>query len=144
MRIWSIHPKYLDAKGLVALWRETLLAKNVLEGKTKGYKNHSQLVRFKSVDTNSPLSFINLYLHYVHQEAGERGYKFDRSKIGYFNTSCSMSVNSEQIRFEFEHIKNKTQNRSKDWYEKIKSIENPEVHPIFYKVDGPIEKWEKT
>ena len=31
MRIWSLHPKYLDAKGVVALWRETLLAKNVLE-----------------------------------------------------------------------------------------------------------------
>jgi len=42
MRIWSIHPKYLDAKGLVALWRETLLAKHVLEGKTKGYTNHPQ------------------------------------------------------------------------------------------------------
>ena len=41
MRIWSLHPKYLDAKGIVALWRETLLAKHVLEGKTKGYKNHS-------------------------------------------------------------------------------------------------------
>ena len=47
MRIWSLHPKYLDTKGLVALWRETLLAKHVLEGKTKGYRNHPQLDRFK-------------------------------------------------------------------------------------------------
>ena len=49
MRIWSLHPRYLDAKGLVAVWRETLLAKHVLEGKTKGYKNHPQLNRFREV-----------------------------------------------------------------------------------------------
>jgi hypothetical protein len=48
MRIWSLHPKYLDAKGLVALWRESLLAKQALESKTKGYKNHPQLNRFKN------------------------------------------------------------------------------------------------
>jgi carboxyl-terminal processing protease len=29
MRLWSLHPKYLDAQGLVALWREALLAKAV-------------------------------------------------------------------------------------------------------------------
>jgi len=43
MRIWSLHPKYLDSKGMVALWREALLAKQVLLNKTKGYKNHPQL-----------------------------------------------------------------------------------------------------
>ena len=38
MRLWSIHPKYLGTKGLVALWREALLAQKVLQGNTKGYK----------------------------------------------------------------------------------------------------------
>ena len=53
MRLWSVHPKYLDSKGLVALWREALLAKQVLEGGTKGYRNHPQLDRFKkSGETN--------------------------------------------------------------------------------------------
>ena len=28
MRLWTLHPKYLDAAGLVALWREALLAQN--------------------------------------------------------------------------------------------------------------------
>ena len=37
IRIWTLHPKYLDAKGLVAVWREALLAKHVLENKAKGY-----------------------------------------------------------------------------------------------------------
>jgi hypothetical protein len=26
MRIWTVHPRYLDPKGLVAAWREALLA----------------------------------------------------------------------------------------------------------------------
>jgi hypothetical protein len=48
MRIWSLHPTLLDTKGLVALWREALLAKHVLSGSTIGYQNHPQLKRFKS------------------------------------------------------------------------------------------------
>ena len=27
MRIWTLHPEYLDGRGLTALWRETLLAR---------------------------------------------------------------------------------------------------------------------
>ncbi len=30
MRIWSLHPKYLDRQGLLACWRETLLAQKVM------------------------------------------------------------------------------------------------------------------
>ena len=60
MRLWSIHFKYLDSKGLVALWREAFLAKKVLEGKTKGYKNHPQLERFRN--SSNPISSINSYL----------------------------------------------------------------------------------
>src|SRR5512147_2354284 len=79
MRIWSIHPKYLDTKGLVALWRETLLAKHVLEGKTKGYRNHPQLQRFKTA--KDPLNNINHYLSVVYEEAIVRGYNFDKTKF---------------------------------------------------------------
>lgn len=61
MRLWSIHPQYLDAKGLLALWREALLAKHVLEGSTKGYKNHPQLIRFK--ETDNPIGFISFGYH---------------------------------------------------------------------------------
>lgn len=86
MRIWSIHPKYLDAKGLVALWRETLLAKKVLEGQTRGYRNHPQLERFKQ--SENPLDKINHYLSSVYSEALEREYHFDKEKIDWsFETS---------------------------------------------------------
>lgn len=36
MRLWSLHPNCLDAQGLVALWREALLAQAVLRGQTRG------------------------------------------------------------------------------------------------------------
>ena len=78
MRIWSIHPKYLDSKGLVALWREALLAKNVLEGKTKGYRNHPQLLRFKKAI--NPVESINYYLVGVYEEAVKKGYQFNKEK----------------------------------------------------------------
>jgi Pyrimidine dimer DNA glycosylase len=48
MRIWSLHPQYLDRQGLTAAWREGLLAQKVLTGTTKGYRNHPQLRRFRA------------------------------------------------------------------------------------------------
>ena len=80
MRLWSLHPKYLDPQGLVALWREALLAQAVLRGKTKGYRHHPQLERFTS--HRSPRLAINAYLGSIYEEAASRGYAFDRRKIG--------------------------------------------------------------
>ena len=88
MRIWSLHPKLLDSKGLVALWRETLLAKKVLQGGTKGYINHPQLLRFK--ENENPINSINYYLSEVQIEATVRGYNFDKSKI----TICNRRATS--------------------------------------------------
>jgi hypothetical protein len=79
MRLWSIHPQYLDSKGLIALWREGLLAKKVLEGKTKEYKNHPQLERFKNF--KNPILAINSYLFYVLKETKLRNYKFNEKKL---------------------------------------------------------------
>jgi hypothetical protein len=67
MRLWSLHPKYLDARGLVALWREGLLAQAVLRGRTNGYVHHPQLERFRA--ESSPLGAIADYLRGVHGEA---------------------------------------------------------------------------
>ncbi|HLW43123.1 MAG TPA: pyrimidine dimer DNA glycosylase/endonuclease V, partial [Candidatus Acidoferrales bacterium] len=78
MRLWSLHPSHLDGKGLVALWREGLLAQNVLRGKTKGYRFHPQLNRFRA--TKKPVIAIGTYLRAVAEEAKSRGYSFDASK----------------------------------------------------------------
>jgi hypothetical protein len=111
MRIWSIHPKYLDTKGLVALWRETLLAKHVLEGKTKGYRNHPQLNRFKQAD--KPIDSINQYLATVYNEALARNYKFDKEKIDWNFESSVMRVTTGQIKYEIAHLLNKLKIRIK-------------------------------
>jgi len=145
MRLWSISPVYLDTKGLLALWREALLAKKVLEGKTKGYKNHPQLERFKNY--TQPLVAINSYLYYVLVEAGRRGYNFDNSKI---NTSTiifeKIPVTKGQIGYELFHLASKLKFRSPEYYrifERLLENEGVKLNPVFYIVDGDIEKWEK-
>lgn len=75
MRLWSLHPSYLDAVGLVALWREGLLARKVLQGQTKGYIHHPQLFRFR--ETGNPIHVLDFYLKTVHDESIHRGYNFD-------------------------------------------------------------------
>ena len=106
MRLWSLHPSYLDAKGLVALWRETLLAQKVLKGETKGYKNHPQLERFKAVP--DPLAAVASFLQGVYDEAVKRGYKFDKSKIGEGRYQAKIPVTSGQMQYETDHLKKET------------------------------------
>lgn len=140
MRLWSIHPQYLDAKGLVALWRETLLAQNVLLGKTKGYKNHPQLIRFKN--TNNPSAAIANYLRAVAEEADSRGYHFDKSKIVDMVFDDKIPVTSGQVQYEFRHLLKKLQIRDQHLYEKFKECAEIELHPLFYRVTGDAEDWE--
>jgi hypothetical protein len=140
MRIWSIHPKYLDSKGLVALWRETLLAKNVLEGKTIGYLKHPQLDRFKN--SKNPLDAINQYLSNVYAEASERHFTFDRSKFQPPVKSLFLTVSRGQIRYEFDHLLRKLKDREISLYVKLKEIKTITPHPMFKIVKGEIENWE--
>jgi hypothetical protein len=102
MRLWSLHPKYLDSKGLVALWREGLLAKKVLKGETKGYKNHPQLIRFKN--SNDPVVMINNYLLNVYKESKSRGYNFNKSKIGSNISDSTINVTDGQVSYELNHL----------------------------------------
>lgn len=140
MRIWSIHPKYVDTKGLVALWRETLLAKHVLEGKTKGYKNHPQLNRFKAAE--EPLHRINNYLACVFEEASQRGYNFDKDKIHWDYAPGKLSVTRGQLEYERKHLLGKLKVRDVQKYTTLKSIRYWDTHPMFVVVDGGIEDWE--
>ncbi len=140
MRLWSVHPKYLDTKGIVALWREALLAKHVLEGKTKGYTNHPQLNRFKKV--KNPRFAINEYLSAVHREATERGYNFDLSKIEQGFSKTKMQVNSGQLDYEWQHLLKKVKERDPEKFRLLKKIKQPEVNPMFMVVKGSIEDWE--
>ena len=140
MRLWSIHPGYLDTKGLVALWREGLLAQNVLLGNTKGYKNHPQLIRFKK--TNNPVGAIASYLRCVIDEADKRGYNFDKSKIMNNKIESKLRVTGGQVEYEFKHLLGKLKERDLDLYKQLKMIKRIKVHPTFKKVSGNVEYWE--
>lgn len=140
MRIWSVHPKYLDAKGIVALWRETLLAKNVLEGNTKGYKNHPQLNRFKAVE--KPLEAINQYLTEVWDEATRRGYNFDRTKIDFDFQKIKIDVTTGQLQYEFNHLLKKLEQRDPERYKQFEKLKMVDCAEIFDVKEGEIEKWE--
>ena len=140
MRIWSLHPKYLDAKGLVALWRETLLAKKVLEGRTTGYRNHPQLNRFRQA--KSPLEAINHYLSEIYLESVKRNYNFDKQKINWSFKKFKLPVTTGQIDYEAKHLLIKLKTRDINRYKELKTNSTIDVHPIFTAILGDIEKWE--
>ena len=141
MRLWSIHPKYLDCKGLIALWRESLLAKKVLSGKTKGFQKHPQLERFKKHPNTE--SAINAYLYYVLEEGLRCGYDFKKEKISLsIKRILPIKVTRGQIQFEFDHLKKKLKTRDPEKYRQLLKIKEIEPHPLFKIVEGEIETWE--
>ncbi len=128
MRLWTIHPKYLDPKGLVAVWREALLAKKVLEGMTKGYTHHPELNRFK--ETKDPVGYINAYLAGVYKESCARGYCFDKAKIGKAARGKMKTVRAQLI-WEFDHLKSKLKKRDPVRFKELGKVTTPEPHPLF-------------
>ena len=140
MRLWTLHPKYLDTKGLLALWRESLLAKHVLEGKTKGYKNHPQLERFKSL--KNPGHAINHYLTVIYFEATRRSYNFTKEKINWQFTPEVINVTSGQLKYESKHLLKKLRTRDLMKFRELHQQQTLECHPIFQVIEGPVEKWE--
>jgi len=140
MRLWSIHPRYLDARGLVALWREALLAQAVLRGGTRGYTHHPQLARFRSCSL--PEASIAFYLEAVHAESVRRGWRFDGAKIGAVRRAETIPVTRGQMQFEWAHLGRKLKLRDPAWRERIRGLTRPRSHPLFRIVPGPVEVWE--
>jgi hypothetical protein len=140
MRLWTLHPKYLDAEGLVALWREALLAQAVLKGTTSGYTRHPQLMRFR--DSPSPAGAIASYLRAVHAEAARRDYHFDTAKIASAGCVELIAVTRGQIHYEWAHLLQKLRVRSPSWLARLEPFEFPEAHPLFDIVPGPVADWE--
>lgn len=141
MRLWSIHPTHLDTKGLVAVWREGLLALHVLRGQTKGYTNHPQLLRFKN--HSLPIAAISAYLHMIVDEAESRNFSFKREKLEPFFLVEPLTVTSEQIRYETQHLKEKLKIRDVQKYMEYERVTELTAHPLFKVVPGDIESWEK-
>lgn len=136
MRLWSLHPSLLDATGLVAHWRESLLAKKVLENKTKGYKNHPQLTRFKCC--KNPVDAINYYLSEIYKESLRRNYNFDKTKVDWKFTKQKILVTSGQMEYELQHLNKKIKRTPKH----IINLSDKLHHPIFTIIIGDVEEWE--
>jgi hypothetical protein len=142
MRLWTLHPKYLDARGLVALWREALLAQKVLRGDTKGYRRHPQLRRFSEF-ANPPAALAN-YLAAVHEEAVRRGYKFDASKIGAWRFRGKLKETRGQLLYEWRHLKQKLKRRDVKTYRDLLAVKIPAPHSLFRIVPGRVQDWERV
>jgi hypothetical protein len=141
MRLWTLHPKYLDARGLVALWREALLAQKVLRGATRGYKHHPQLQRFSGLA--NPSAALAGYLMAVHEEAVRRGYRFDASKIGARRSRGKLTETRGQLLYEWRHLKRKLKRRDVKRYRDLLPVKIPTPHPLFSIVPGKVRDWEK-
>lgn len=140
MRLWSLHPRYLDASGLTACWREGLLARAVLCGNTVGYRNHPQLVRFRACA--DPVAAIDTYLAGILDEAVRRGYRFDASKLGPGDCGLMIAVGEGQLAYELDWLRTKLNRRCPQRCAELADVVLAEPHPMFERVAGGIEKWE--
>jgi hypothetical protein len=142
MRLWSLHPSHLDARGLVALWREGLLARAVLRGETRGYTHHPQLDRFRG--ERAPVSALDAYLSRVLDEARARGYHFDASKIRY--RACGrrrIPITAGQLAHEWGHLMRKLRARDRPRFLAARA-RRPTAHPCFRIVAGGTASWERV
>lgn len=141
MRLWSIHPRYLDRQGLLALWREALLAQQVLKGGTRGYRQHPQLLRFRA--EADPLAAIGTYLLEIQAEAARRGYRFDITRIHSTLGAPPLHVTSGQLELEWVHLLEKLRVRDRALYDRYRRLKQIAPHPCFRVDPGPPADWEK-
>ncbi len=141
MRLWTLHPRYLDAKGLVAAWREALLARAVLAGRTRGYAHHPQLARFRA--QRAPVAAVGAFLAGIADEAVRRGYRFDRSKIPRRRARGRIEETRGQLLYEWAHLLAKLRKRAPSAWRELRRIKAPDAHPLFRIVPGGVGAWEK-
>lgn len=140
MRLWSLHPQYLDTAGLTACWREALLAQAALAGRTRGYTRHPQLNRFR--ESTDPLGAVAAFLDGIHAEATSRGFSYDATRIDEVaRLTDHIDVTRDQLDYELEHLRRKLARRSPERLEQLPTSE-PTPHPLFRVIDGPIADWE--
>jgi hypothetical protein len=142
MRLWTLHPRYLDSKGLVAAWREALLAQKVLRGSTRGYRHHPQLTRFRA--QSDSVGAIASFLTGIADEASRRGYKFNAAKIARRSFTGQIEETKGQLLLEWRHLKGKLRVRAPAIARELRGIGQPEAHPLFHIVPGGRRPWAKA
>ncbi len=141
MRLWTVHPRYLDARGLVAAWREALLARAVIRGRTRGYRRHPQLERWRAQP--DPVACLNAYLRGLYAEGRRRGYRFDGSKLGRAVARRRLDETRGQLAYEWTHLLRKLRVRSPALYRRLRTVKRPAAHPLFRIRPGPVRAWER-
>lgn len=141
MRLWTLHPSYLDSAGLTAAWREGLLARAVLSGRTVGYRHHPQLARFRAC--RDPRAAIDTYLAGLLAEADRRGFRFDRRKLARRGARVRLRATTGQLRFEWAHLLAKLARRAPARHAELRRKPRPRAHPMFRVVAGPVADWER-
>ncbi len=142
MRLWTLHPRHLDPRGLVAAWREALLAQKVLAGKTRGYRHHPQLARFRAQP--DPPGAIAAFLAGLAAEARNRGYHFNTTKIARRKSTTKIPETRGQLLYEWKHLRAKLRLRDPHWFRQFQKVHSPKPHPLFRLVPGGVRDWEKT
>lgn len=79
----------------------------------------------------------------VADEAKERGYAFDVSKIAMRRGRVSIPVTDGQLAYELMHLKQKVRQRDPERLQLLSKRESVRVNSIFKAVNGPIEPWER-
>jgi hypothetical protein len=80
----------------------------------------------------------------VHAEAVARDYAFDRSKLGRVGVAQRIRTTEGQLQYEWRWLLEKLRQRSPSVYRKHLAVSNPEAHPLFRIVAGPVEDWERV
>ena len=143
MRLWTLHPRHLDAAGLVALWREALLAQAVMLGRTRGYRHHPQLARFRALE--DPVAAIASYLSAIHGEATARGYHFEAARIVESAPFGGRVPETRgQVVYEWGHLAAKLRRRNPAWHRTRHRGQTPTPHPLFRIVAGGVRPWERV
>lgn len=148
MRLWSLHPSFLDRQGLLGQWREAIQAKNALlnPDHPSNIWHARQLQRFK--ESPAPMRNIAIFLHVVADEMILRGYHPNVSLIPYYPEKIPhyISVTSGQVDYEIKFLQAKLEKRNPTFLPRLWNIRLlmfNQLNPVFKEVGGDIEPWEK-
>lgn len=148
MRLWSLHPRYLDKVGVVACWSEGLGGLRALQGRQKMHRNHPQLERFKATGVSEYSLYIYLDTLWRVQRSAQLDYsKLDPLVPGYvlLRTLPTLPVTTGQIAYEQWLLYTKLRGRDERAAGRILCPTDEVVlHPMFYSVPGPVEAWERV
>lgn len=141
VRLWSVHPRYLDPAGLCGLWREALLAQAVVGGEKKGYRRHPQARRV--LEERDPRGAIRSYLRGVWEEGCRRGYRLDPRRIAWWDREARMTVPRGQLEYELVLLAVKLEARAPCLAGRLPSLEDVLPHPALDVAEGGLAWWER-